>query len=267
MSMYWPTLSRLPKNSEISSSRGAGLAREPEIHEHGIAKPMAWPMFLPPGLAALVRRHRNPGAGLGPEGQSRNDSRVFPQPVGDRKSFVSAPASAGRRVVLVAWWALAIALMPFTFAPAAAQVTLEVAAFHGLPGLHHSALSRFIASHMAEARLANWRFEPSTGDGLAADRVEWSFTLHPYAGGEVRRFAHSLSGQPRPGTRRPVTIEARLYLHGEYQMLVEEQATIQGGPDDPDLAEAVVKATQNLLGPQGAYRAIDTRQPQAHREK
>jgi hypothetical protein len=185
----------------------------------------------------------------------------------DRKSFVSATASAGRRVGLVAWWALAIAFAPFISAPAAAQMTLAVAAFHGLPGLHHSALSRFIAAHMAEAGLANWRFEPSTGDGLAADRVEWSFTLHPYAGGEVRSFTRSLRGQPRPGTRRPVTIEARLYLHGEYQMLVEEQATIQGGPDDPDLAEAVVKATQNLLGPQGAYRAIDTRQPQAHREK
>jgi hypothetical protein len=168
--------------------------------------------------------------------------------------------------VLVAWWALAIALVPLTSAPVAAQVTLKVAAFHGLPGLHHSALSRFIAAHMAEAGLANWRFEASPGDGVAADRVEWSFTLRPYAGGEVRRFAHTLSGQPRPGTHRPVTIEARLYLHGEYQTLVEAQATIQGGPDDPDLAEAVVSATQNLLGPHGAYRAIDTGQRPAQRE-
>jgi hypothetical protein len=185
----------------------------------------------------------------------------------DRKSFVSARASAGRRVLLIAWWALAIALVPLTSVPAAAQVTLEVAAFHGLPGLHHSALSRFIAAHMAEAGLANWRFEPRRGGGLAADRVEWSFTLHPYAGGEVRRFTHTLSGQPRPGARRQVTIEARLYLHGEYQTLVEQQATIEGGPDDPDLAEAVVRVTQNLLGPHGAYRAIDTRQRPAHREK
>jgi hypothetical protein len=186
---------------------------------------------------------------------------------GDRKSFVSGPAAAGRRAVLVAWWALAIALVPFSSAPAAAQVTLRVAAFHGLPGLHHSALSRFIAAHMTEAGLANWRFEPSTGAGLAADRVEWSFTLHPYAGGEVRRFAHTLSGQPRPGTHQPVTIEARLYLHGEYQTLVEAQATIKGGPADPDLAEAVVRVTQDLLGPHGAYRAIHSRQLPTHREK
>src|SRR5262249_44452108 len=120
-----------------------------------------------------------------------------PISIDDRQSFVSARASAGRRVVLVAWWAIVIALVPFTSVPAAAQVTLEVAAFHGLPGLHHSALSRFIARHMAEAGLANWRFEPRTGDGRAADRVEWSFTLHPYAGGEVRRFTHTLSDQPR----------------------------------------------------------------------
>ena len=57
--------------------------------------------------------------------------------------------------------------------------------------------------------------------------------------------------------RRPITIEARLYLNGQYQTLVEEQAIVQGGPDDPDLAAAVTRATQNLLGPSGAYRAID----------
>jgi hypothetical protein len=184
----------------------------------------------------------------------------------DRKSFVSGPAAAGRRVVLVAWWALAIALVPFSSAPAAAQVTLKVAAFHGLPGLHHSALSRFIAAHMTEAGLADWRFEPSTGAGIAADRVEWNFTLHPYAGREVRRFADTLSSQPRPGTHHPVTIEASLYLHGVYQTLVEAQATIQGGACRFRPRKAVVRVTQDLLGPHGAYRAIHTRQLPTHRE-
>ena len=51
------------------------------------------------------------------------------------------------------------------------------------------------------------------------------------------------------GVRRPITIEARLYLNGEYQILVEKQAVIRGGPDDPDLAAAVASVTQNLLGP------------------
>ena len=165
---------------------------------------------------------------------------------------------------MVAGWVLAAALGPFASASAAAQVLLQVDAFHGLPGLHHSALSRFIAAHMTEVRLADWRFQPAAaGNPIAADRVEWSFKLKPYAGGEVRRFVHSLNPE-QFSARRPVTIEARLYLRGEYQTLVEEQAVIRGGPDDPDLAAAVVAATRDLLGPQGAYRAIDTGPPPAH---
>ena len=57
---------------------------------------------------------------------------------------------------------------------------------------------------------------------------------------------------------RAITIEARLYLNGEYQTLVKQQAVVQGGPGDPDLATAVASVTQNLLGPQGAFRAIDS---------
>ncbi len=62
------------------------------------------------------------------------------------------------------------------------------------------------------------------------------------------------------GVRRPITIEARLYLNGAYQALVEKQAVIQGGPDDADLAATVASVTQNLLGPQGAYRAVESGQ-------
>ena len=162
------------------------------------------------------------------------------------------------RVTLVAWWALVTAFGPFASAPATAQVTLQVEASHGLPGLHHSALSRFLAAHMAEAVLADWRFEPAAGDGVAADRVEWTFRLNPYAGGEVRNFAHTLTHEWGFGVHRPITVEARLYLKGEYQTLVEQQAVVQGGPDDPELASVVAKVTQNLLGPSGAYRAMDT---------
>jgi hypothetical protein len=138
-----------------------------------------------------------------------------------------------------------------------ALVTLAVEATHGLPGFHHWALSRFLAAHMADAGLAGWRFDPVASDDVAADRVEWSFKFNPYAGGEVRSFVRSLIYERNFGARRPITIEARLYLNGQYQTLVEEQAIVQGGPDDPDLAAAVTRATQNLLGPSGAYRAID----------
>jgi hypothetical protein len=163
-----------------------------------------------------------------------------------------------RRGVLLAWWALATASWPVAMASAAVPVTLQVVASHGLLGMHHSALSRFLAAQMARIGLAGWRFEPApAGEGVAADRVEWTFKLNPYAGGEVRSFVHTLSHEGGFSGRRPITIEARLYLEGEYQTLVEQQAMVRGGADDPDLAAAVVSATRNLLGPQGAYRMID----------
>jgi hypothetical protein len=79
----------------------------------------------------------------------------------------------------------------------------------------------------------------------------------------VRSFVQQLSHEEGFGAH-PVTIEARLYLGGEYQTLVEDQAIVRGGPDDPDLASAVVSITRTLLGPSGAYRAIDMGQ---YREK
>jgi hypothetical protein len=59
---------------------------------------------------------------------------------------------------------------------------------------------------------------------------------------------------------RSVTIEAKLYLNGEYQTLVEKQVVIEGGPNDPNLAAAVAAVTETLLGSQGAFRAIDSGQ-------
>ena len=166
-------------------------------------------------------------------------------------------ALARLRVVLVAWLALVAVLGPFASAPATAQMTLQVEASHGLPGLNHFALSRFLAAHMADAGLADWRFEPAARDSAAPDRVEWTFRLNPYAGGEVRNFVQTQFYEQRRGVHRPITIEARLYLNGEYQTLVERQATMQGGPNDPELAAAVASATESLLGPSGAYRAIE----------
>jgi len=105
---------------------------------------------------------------------------------------------------------------------------------------------------MTEARLTEWRFEPVADNASRPNRVVWSFKLNPYAGGEVKRFTRT------PGGRRPVTLEVRLYLNGEYQTLVEGQAVIVGGPNDPDLATAVTNLAERLLGLSGAYRAIET---------
>ena len=164
------------------------------------------------------------------------------------------------RVLLVAGIALIALFWQIASANAEAPITLKVEASRGLPGLHHSALGRFLAAHMADARLADWRFEPAEGDSTAPNRVEWTFRLNPYAGGTVRRFVPEPVAEQGFGTHRPVTIEARLYLDGEYQTLVERQAMVQGGPNDSELAAAVASATESLLGPSGAYRAIDMRQ-------
>jgi hypothetical protein len=168
-----------------------------------------------------------------------------------------------RDAALIALWALAAALSLFVLANAAPPLTLQVEASDTLPGFHLGDLPRYLALHMAEAQLADWRFEPAADNGAAPDRVEWKFKLNAYAGGEVRKFTRPHMAERTFAAHRPITIEALLYLNGEYQTLVEEQAIVQGGPGDPDLAAVVVKVTQNLLGPSGAYRAIDTGQRRA----
>jgi hypothetical protein len=156
---------------------------------------------------------------------------------------------------------------PFAAANASETITLKVVSLHGLLGVHHSALARFLTERMAGVGLKEWRFEPAEADIAASDRVEWTFRLNPYAGGEIRHFSPTSAYQSQVGGHRPITIETRLYLHGEYQALVEKQAVVQGGPNDPDLAAAVASVTQKLLGPSGAYRAIDAGQGPAHPEK
>ena len=171
---------------------------------------------------------------------------------------------ASLRVAGLAQLALAAILPPFVPAAAAPPQTLRVEVSDTLPGFNVSDLPRYLALHMAEARLADWRFEPAADSGAAADRVEWTFKMNPYAGGEVRNFMRPHMAERTFSSHRPVTIEARLFLNGQYQTLVEKQVVLQGGPGDPDLAAAVASVTQNLLGPQGAFRAVDTGRSPAH---
>jgi hypothetical protein len=166
-----------------------------------------------------------------------------------------------RRAALAAHLALAATPFPLELANAEPPLTLQVEAADTLPGFHLGDLPRYLALHMAEARLADWRFEPAADKGSAPDRVEWSFRLNPYAGGEVRNFTRPHMAERTFGAYRSVTIEAKLYLNGEYQTLVEKQAVVEGGPNDANLAAEVTDVTQNLLGPRGAFRAIDSGRP------
>ena len=162
------------------------------------------------------------------------------------------------RIGLLARLLLAAVVTLFPARIATAAQTLHVEVPDGLPGFPRADLQRFLALHMAESRLPDWRFEPAPIKDSAPDRVEWKFKLNPYAGGEVRSFGRPRTAASNVATHRPVTIEARLYLNGEYQTLVERQAVTPDGPNDPEFAAAVVGVTQNLLGSQGALRAIES---------
>jgi hypothetical protein len=173
--------------------------------------------------------------------------------------------AAIRHATAAAQLVFAAVLMLLTPAIAASPITLQVETVDTLPGFHIGTMPRYLAQHMAEAKLADWRFEPSAGAGAAPNRIEWRFKLNPYAGGEVRNFVRQHMADRIFAAHRPVTIEARLYLNGEYQALVEKQAIIEGGPNDTDLAAAVASVTQGLLGPSGAYFAAEAAQRSAKR--
>jgi len=176
----------------------------------------------------------------------------------DSKWVASAPpALPRRRIAVAACCALAATIVRRALGASTAAVTLEVEAADALPGFHRADLPRYLSLQMAEARLPDWRFEPAAKDGAALNRVEWSFKLNPYAGGDLRSFVGRRPPERVFGVHRKVTIEVRLYLNGEYQTLVEQQAEIQGGPNDPDLAAAVASITQSLLGARGAYGTVD----------
>src|ERR1700730_13639193 len=119
-----------------------------------------------------------------------------------------------RRAAWVARLVLAATLVALALPVAAAAITLQVEAATGLPGFHRGDLQRYLALHMAEAGLGEWRFEPAADSRPARDRVEWTFKLNPYAGGEVRNFMHTRVDERQVGGHRPIAIEARLYLNG-----------------------------------------------------
>jgi len=167
---------------------------------------------------------------------------------------------------LLKWRSLVLALVAALVPLASASASLlKVEEAGSVPGFHSSAqLRHYLTFHMAEVEPADWRFEPAAaGDPPAPDRVKWRFRLNPYAGGEVRSFVPPQMEDTAFGIHRPITIEARLYLNGKYQTLAKEQAIIESGPDDPDLAAAVASLTQHLLSPSGTERVISNRQHQS----
>jgi hypothetical protein len=130
--------------------------------------------------------------------------------------------------------------------------TLTVMADGPLPGFRADAATAFLASWMDAAGQGQWDF--AAGTGAPPNRVEWHFTLYPYAGGEVRRFIPLPAQQRIFGPHRLLTARLELYLDGQYQTQVYGQALVAGGPDDAVLGDFVGGLTRQLTA---GYRAID----------
>jgi hypothetical protein len=175
---------------------------------------------------------------------------IISAPINQASTLAQCPLpriSALHRLALMVVSALLAALIPSVSIFAATSITLGVDARGTLPGVHRANMPRYLVQHMREVRLAGWRFEPASRGRKPLDRVEWSFKLAPYAGGEVLSF---VPGRKALGVRRHVVIEAALYLDGKYQAHVAGRATIrEGSPHDPNLAAAVAHLTRNLLAP------------------
>lgn len=153
--------------------------------------------------------------------------------------------------------AAALLLAPL---PAVAQGTLAVQAFGELPGFRIEDSAPWLAAQMEKTGGA-WRFAPRSSDAAAPDRVEWTFEVLPYAGGQVRQFFPMPGAGKMLGAKRLITAQAKLYIRGQYQTVTSGQEVVAGGDGDPLLAAFIARATQNLMT---GYAAIDMAQP-AHR--
>ncbi len=117
-----------------------------------------------------------------------------------------------------------------------------------VPGFERGELQPFIAKEMNTAAVTGWHFAPAPSHAVPApDRVEWRFKPNPYAGGLTERH----TGVEREidkifGTHRLLSVEVRLYRHGEYQLLESAQPRVQGGPRDADLQKQIVDMTKSL---------------------
>jgi hypothetical protein len=136
------------------------------------------------------------------------------------------------------------------------QVEVFVATKGSLPGFNDTDLPGYFAAAMNAVASTGWHFAPvAAGLGQPPERVELSFRTNPYAAGTVRTYGISRATMDRLlNVHHSITIEARLFLGGQYQTLVFEQVTVSGGSHDVDLEEAVTKLTRALT----AYPTLNT---------
>lgn len=140
---------------------------------------------------------------------------------------------------------------------AAPSTVVAVETAGSVPGIGEGQLDRYIADQMNAAHVGAWRFVP-VKSAIPEDRVEWSFTMAPSAMGAVRTYGFSRAMMERLiDAHHYVTIEAKLYWHGQYQTVMLGHATIGSGVQDPALTALIAKMTRLVM----SYPMSDTGQP------
>ena len=170
----------------------------------------------------------------------------------------------GRILACGAIVAMTLGLSPAV--QAAESTRVAVAATGGLPGIQDADLNAYLVKTMATTG-GDWHFEPAAIGRIPPPyRIEWSFKTNSAAASSVRSFGFSGAAMQRLlGTRHYLTIEATLYLQGEYQTQTIGQVSVLGGADDRDLVAEIKRDTRQLM----AYPSMDTHaalsSPLAHR--
>jgi hypothetical protein len=169
-------------------------------------------------------------------------------------------ASKGRSVVnrLSVAMAIALSILPAVVHAQSldaklrdAPMTISVEVEGSVPGFTNDQLSAYVSQQMADAHLTAWHFAPAvsaTETSPPPNRVVWHFKTLPYAGGTVRYIGPALSkARDLFGVGRPIGVDAKMFLNGQYQSTSFDQATIKGGPHDAGLSDVIKKVMNSIV--------------------
>ncbi|HUJ97695.1 MAG TPA: hypothetical protein VLV85_05570 [Stellaceae bacterium] len=116
-----------------------------------------------------------------------------------------------------------------------------------VPGLDEAELGRYVAEQMNAARVG-WQFVAAANASAQPNRVEWSFTAGPSASGSVRTYGFSRAMMERlMPAHYYMTVEAKLYWHGQYQTVMLGHVTTGVAMPDPDLTALIGKMTRLVM--------------------
>jgi hypothetical protein len=143
----------------------------------------------------------------------------------------------------------AISLPEAAIGEAAQPLAVLVVAHGSVPGIRDADLNRFLADTMNGGVQGPWHFEPAPAGGTKApNRIEWSIRSMTSAEGTVRSFGFARAAIDRMmGKHQILSIEATLFLGGQYQNASHSEVPATKEAQNPELAADVVRSTQQLM--------------------